>query len=91
MTLLEHGMTIVNESELLMLNSLIMESKFGLMSSDLRLNASPISAELASRLLDTIVRLQSERDPSKIVSWKNWLEKKKRMGMVQSSVNNDKK
>lgn len=90
MTLSEHGMTIVNESELLMLNSLIMESKFGLMSSDLRLNASPISAELASRLLDTIVRLQSERDPLKTVSWKNWLEKK-RMGMVQSSVNNDKK
>ncbi|MGO4533106.1 SMI1/KNR4 family protein [Paenibacillus sp. 2TAF8] len=77
MNLSEHGMTIVNESELLMLNNLILGSKFGLMSSDPRLNASPISAELASRLLDTIVRAQSERDPSKIVSWKNWLENKK--------------
>ncbi|MGE6574282.1 SMI1/KNR4 family protein [Paenibacillus xylanexedens] len=73
----EHGMTIVKESELLMLNSLIMESKFSLISSDSRMNASPISAELASRLLDTLVRLQSETDPYKIESWKNWLEKKK--------------
>lgn len=73
----EHGMTIVKESELLMLNSLIMESKFSLTSSDSRMNASPISAELASRLLDTLVRLQSETDPYKIESWKKWLEKKK--------------
>lgn len=68
---------INKQEELLSLHKILMEAKFNPNPADMYIAGSPITAELAHRVLATIIEMQSETNPTKRESWLNWLEKKK--------------
>ncbi|MDR6724830.1 hypothetical protein J2W91_003316 [Paenibacillus amylolyticus] len=71
------NLIVEEETELLALHRVIFEAKFNLSPSDIDIQASPYTAELAQRVLRTIVKVQSATDMNKIERWSNWLEHKK--------------
>ncbi|WP_340399395.1 SMI1/KNR4 family protein [Paenibacillus sp. FSL H8-0079] len=68
---------VEEETELLALHRVLLEAKFNLSPSDYHIQASPFAAELAQRVLKTIVELQAATDVNKKERWSNWLEQKK--------------
>lgn len=73
----KHQVVIEEETELLALHRILFETKFMPHLVDDHISASPFTANLANTTLEKIIALQCEKEPSKLKSWKSWLEKKK--------------
>ncbi|NQX64612.1 SMI1/KNR4 family protein [Paenibacillus alba] len=73
----EWKLVLENEEELIALHNIIMEAKFSPNPQDSRLGASPFTAVLAERGLETLIKVQSKKNPTKNDSWSKWLEGKK--------------
>lgn len=72
--MIKNDIIISGYEEMLALHKALMEAKFHPEPENLMVSGSPLVASISNRVVEALVEMEIQKNPSKQDSWKRWLD-----------------